>query len=284
MKRLIIYAHFGTSPQVATHVLFHLRQLAELGSEICFVSNSDIAPASGAVLKDLCRQIGVRPNTGLDFAMWQRGLAEYNLARFDELLLTNSSIIGPLQPLAPLWQNPAVAGCDFWSLTDNDEWIPHLQSFFLVFGPRVLHSARFKEFWQGVLPYRSRLQVIHSYELGLTTWLTEGGFTGKPVFSQEAILAAFRASRKVVQTAADKRHFLAYLYRQRALPPRDMTRIYPDLLLARGMPYLKVSVLRERTFRMSPELGFALLEKHGLPAEILADLRREYPAAAGPQP
>jgi lipopolysaccharide biosynthesis protein len=284
MKRLAIYAHFGTPPQVATHVLFHLRHLAELGCEICFVSNSEIGSAGQAALKVLCRQIGVRPNIGLDFAMWQRALAEYNLARFDELILTNSSIIGPVQPLAPLWQNPAVAGCDFWSLTDNDEWIPHFQSYFLVFGPRVLHSPRFKEFWRGVLPYHSRLQVIHSYELGLSTWLVEGGFTGKAVFSQAAILSAHRASRNVLQTAADKRRFLAYLYRQRTLPPRDVTRIYPDLLLAAGMPYLKAAVLRERTFRMSPALGFALLEKYGLPPEILADLRREFPAATGPQP
>ena len=281
MKRLAIYAHYGSSSQVAGQVLFCLRHIAELGFQICLVSNSEISPASELALKKFCGQVIVRENTGLDFSMWQRGLAENDLAEFEELLLLNSSIIGPLQPLAPLWQNPAVAGCDFWGLTDSDELNRHLQSYFLVFRQRVLHSARFRDFWRTVLPYKNKTQVVLSYELGLSTWLVEGGFTGRAVYPQPAIIAAHRAGRGFWKKGRDKYVFLQHLYRNRRWPGRNTTLIYPDLLLQRGMPFLKTGLLRESSLRMNPPLAFALLEQSGLPAEILAELRREFPAVTG---
>jgi rhamnosyltransferase len=274
--RLAIYAHYGTSPQVAGHVLFHLQKLAELGCQIGFVSNSAISPASETAMKQFCERIIVRENTGLDFAMWQRGLAEYDLSAFDELLLTNSSIIGPLQPLAPLWQNPAVADCDFWGLTDNDELGSHLQSYFLVFRQRVLHSSRFRDFWRTVLPYKNKQQVIYSYELGLSQWLEEGGFTWKAIFSQEAIRSAYRQSRSLWRKIHEYRLYLEH----RALG-RNTTVFFPDLLLARGMPFLKAALLCESPSRIDPPTAFGFLERSGLPDEILAELRRDFPAVNG---
>jgi rhamnosyltransferase len=276
MKRLTIYAHYGRSSQVAGHVLFYLQHLAGMGFQICFVSNSEISPASETNLKKICERVIVRENVGLDFAMWQRGISEYDLLQFDELLLTNSSIIGPLQPLAPLWQNPAVADCDFWGLTDNDELNRHLQSYFLVFRKRVLHSRRFEEFWRSALPYKSKWQVIFSYEIGLSNWLEEGGFTGKVVFETKAIIASY-------QKARDSRSFFKkcrdyYLYPNRRKQGRNTTVIFPDLLLQRGMPFVKAALLNESSSPMKPPVAFSILEKSGLPVEILEELRQEFPA------
>jgi len=208
--------------------------------------------------------------------MWQRGLAEHDLLAFDELLLTNSSIIGPLQPLAPLWQNPAVAGCDFWGLTDNDELGSHLQSYFLVFRQRVLHSGRFHDFWRTVLPYKNKQQVIYSYELGLSQWLEEGGFTWQAIFKQEQIRSAYRQGRSLFRKIHEYRLYLEH----RALG-RNTTVFFPDLLLAGGMPFLKTALLCESPSRIDPPTAFGLLEQSSLPVEILAELRREFPAVNG---
>jgi lipopolysaccharide biosynthesis protein len=276
MKRLAIYAHFRDQPQVAGHVLFYLQHLAELGFQICFISNSKISPASEATLKNLCERVIMRENTGLDFAMWQRGLAEYDLLQFDELLLTNSSIIGPVRPLAPLWQNPALGDCDFWGLTDNDELNSHLQSYFLVFRKRILHSTRFADFWRSVLPYKDKQQVIFSYELGLSNWLEEGGFTRKVVFPQKDIVAIYRQRRSLWRKYHDY-----YLYLTLRGRSRNTSVIFPDLLLERGMPFLKTALLRESPSFMKPPAAFSILEKSGLPASALAELRREFPEVNG---
>jgi lipopolysaccharide biosynthesis protein len=276
MKRLAIYAHYGKSPEVAGHVLFCLQQIAELGFQICFVSNSEVSPGSAGKLKSFCERVLVRENTGLDFGMWQRGLAEYELSQFEELLLANSSVVGPLQPLAPFWQSPAVANADFWGFTDNDEFKPHLSSYFLVFRRRVLHSERFCEFWRAFLPYQDKWQVIFSYELGLSQWLEEGGFKGRAVFPQTEIIAAYRSSRGWWGKIGDQWRFLSSLWRNRQWPPRNVTLVYPDVLLQRGMPFLKVTLLHQNSPRITPPAAFALLEKSALPREILEELRQTH--------
>ena len=187
MKRLAIYAHFDPSLQVARHVFYHLEQLGRLGFQVCFVSNSEIVPESQSQLARICERVIVRENTGLDFGMWRRALADHDLSRFDELLLTNSSVVGPLQPLAPFWQTPALSNCDFWGMTDNAIPAPHLQSYFLVFRRQVIQSLRFMEFWRSVLPYTDKVQLIWSYEVGLTRWLVESGFKWKAIYPQEII-------------------------------------------------------------------------------------------------
>ena len=217
----------------------------------------------------------VRENTGYDFCMWQRGMAEYDLSQFEELLLFNSSIIGPLQPLAPIWQTPALADCDFWGLTDNHEFKPHLSSYFLVFRKRVLQSQHFSEFWRTVLPYTNKAQVIFSYELGLSEWLKEAGFQWRAVFPQQEIDETYRSGRGFWKKRQEQYIFLKHLYRNRELPVRSTTLFYPDLLLQRGMPFLKTSLLRQKSLRITPPMALALLEKYGLPAELIQELRQE---------
>ncbi|MGA2243454.1 MAG: rhamnan synthesis F family protein [Verrucomicrobiota bacterium] len=256
-----------------------MQHLAELGFEVCFVSNSELSPESVGRLKQSCARVIVRENTGLDFGMWQRGLAEYDPAQLGELLLTNSSIIGPLQPLGALWQNQAGADCDFWGLTDNDEFKPHLSSYFLVFRQPVLHSARFRDFWRTILPYQNKFQVVFSYELGLSNWLEEGGFRWRAAFPQQQVIAAHRSGRGFWGRCLDRCQALSHLHRNRELPPRNTTLVYPDVLLQHGMPFLKVSLLQQSSLRITPPAAFSLLEKFNLPPEILQELRRTFPAS-----
>jgi lipopolysaccharide biosynthesis protein len=248
--------------------------LAEFGFRVCFVSNSPLSPASETALKPFCERVMIRENTGLDFCMWQAGLAHYDLAQLDELLLTNSSIIGPLQPLSAVWQRPELADCEFWGLTDNDEFKPHLSSYFLVFRQTILRSARFREFWPTVLPYRDKAQVIFSYELGLTQWLSEAGFRWRAAFPQKEVDAAYRAGRSPWQKWREQWRFVSHFHRNRVWPARTTPYFYPDLLMQRGMPFVKTALLRQSSLRFTPAMAFALLEQYGLPADLLAELRR----------
>jgi rhamnosyltransferase len=266
MKRIAIYAHFGESLKIALHVFYFLRELRTLGFEICFVSNSPVSQESQRELSPLCEKFIQRENNGFDFAMWQAGLAEYDLSKVEELLLTNSSIIGPLKPLAPLWQNPALKECDFWGLTDNDEHGLHLQSYFLVFRRQVLQSVSFGEFWRSVLPHTDKQQVIQSYEIGLTGWLEKAGFKWRAVFTQARLWSLFLSRRSLRKKIGD-------WYYDRALPGRNTTTLLPDLLLECGMPFVKAALLQERPMQVSPEMAIDLLEASSLPTEVLKDLQ-----------
>ena len=56
-------------------------------------------------------------------------------------------------------------------MTDSFEIRWHVQSYFLVIKRRALQSLAFSQFFNAVLPYRDKDQVIRSYELGLTRFL-----------------------------------------------------------------------------------------------------------------
>jgi lipopolysaccharide biosynthesis protein len=266
MKRLTIYAHFDASAQVARHVLYYLEQLRELGFQICFVSNSEISAASETSLKKICGRVIVRENRGLDFAMWKQALADADLSQLDELLLTNSSIVGPLRPLAPFWQNPKLAGCDFWGLTDNDELNLHLQSYFLVFRQPVLQSPRFVEFWRSILPFRDKLQVIRSYEAGLTCWLEEAGFKWKAIYPQREIWPLF------LQQRGWRRKSLDVCLQRNLKKPLNTTLFAPDILLQGGMPFFKAALLKGFHSPSNGRKAFAWLENAQLPDAIRATL------------
>ena len=264
--RLALYAHYSGSGGLALYVLFYLRKLRDLGFRICFISNSAIPQSREQELRELCEKIIQRENTGYDFAMWRRALAEYELSEFEELLLTNSSIVGPLHPLQPLWQYPAVSQCDFWGLTDNDEFGRHLQSYFMLFRRQVLEHPCFREFWCSVLPFRDKQVVIGSYEIGLTRWLEEHGLRWNVLFPQEDIHALFL-----------KRLTISEKLKNRVRPiwlPRNTPMRLPDLLLERGMPFLKVGLLRcEEEMQDRVDSAMRALRSPNVPADILNELR-----------
>jgi rhamnosyltransferase len=153
MKRVALYAHYSSNDVVAKHVFYHLLKLREFGFQVCFISNSPISFSSEELLKGICERIIQRENVGYDFSMWQQGLSHYERSQMDELLLTNSSIIGPFAPLACLWQRTELGECDLWGLTDNCDYARHIQSFFIVFRRNLIQSEAFARFWASVLPF-----------------------------------------------------------------------------------------------------------------------------------
>ncbi len=264
--RLALYAHYGRAAEIARHVIHHLQALRDLGFEILFISNSPLSDASNHELSSLCcERVIQRPNTGFDFSMWKAGLRAVNIGDLDELLLTNSSIVGPLRPLQPLWEDPRLRGCDFWGLTDNSDLASHLQSYFLVFNSRVIHSECFSLFWKAVLPYTDKMQVIRSYEIGLTSWLGENGFRWKALFPLMEIAKEAQRRRGPQKLWRDK-------LRGRQFVCRDATVYHAELLLLEGMPFLKTALLQPGNRYMKPGDAYKLLEGRGLPEDVMEEL------------
>lgn len=264
--RLALYAHYGTESRIALHVLFCLQAIREVGFEVVFISNSKIAEEDRGALT-LCRQVLERPNEGYDFGMWQEGLRNYEAANLKELLLLNSSIVGPLGDLGQLWSRPDVKSSDFWGLTDNTDLAPHLQSYFMVFPQRVLEAECFRQFWDSILPYQDKMQLIRSYELGLTLWLEQHGFQWRALFPSETIRAKVKGHTSVFTKA--KRRLL-----RGSEPGPNVTLSYPELLLQAGMPFLKASLLERGNIYRDPKEALSLLADKGLPAEVMDELRQ----------
>ena len=238
MRRLVIYAHYDPEDRVRGYVLRHLDALAVLG-EVRFVSNSNLSPEALAPVRARVATVQLRENRGYDFAMWAQVLLAEDCAAYDEVLLTNSSIIGPFSPLQPILDRMAAEPCDFWGLTASAQLIPHLQSYFLVFRRPVLDAPAFRQFWTSVLPYRSKDALVFASEIGLSTFLADEGFQWRAAFPREALKGNWVRNLAVRGTpSARVRRFV------------DPTLVYPDLLLDSGMPYVKLGVVQRNPHRL----------------------------------
>lgn len=176
MNRLLCYAHYDELGNVKPFVKYALKQYSCICNTLVFVSNSPLAEEDMQQLQLLCDHVIINANSGYDFCMWKSALKGIDYTLYDEIVLANSSVYGPIATLEPIFDHMNNELCDFWGITENFNIEPHIQSYFLVFKKRVILSNAFDEFWNSVLPYSNKRMVIMSYEVGLSQWLIGSGF------------------------------------------------------------------------------------------------------------
>jgi lipopolysaccharide biosynthesis protein len=243
MKRITVFAHYDERAEVKRYVLHHLRALREVSSAIWFVSSAPLPGQEIAKVRDTCERAWTRENVGYDFSMWREAIDQMDRSLWNELVLTNSSVLGPLWPLSEAFTKMASSDCDFWGMTDSRAFGWHLQSYFLVFRARVLHSPEFARFWQGVVPLRKKRKVVRSYEGRLARFFTEAKFRGTAYVAEAAI----------------HRPFLERLFHPTFNP--TLTQATP--LLERRMPYVKLELLRDNPRRYPLEPVFQAMDRAG---------------------
>ncbi|NYS32549.1 alpha-L-Rha alpha-1,3-L-rhamnosyltransferase [Streptococcus danieliae] len=227
MKRLLIYVHYNKNQEVSPHVLYQLKEMRPLFSQVLVVSNSPLPEQGFQDLKGqaLVDQVWERANSGFDFAAWRdamKNLGWSKLGEFDSLTLMNDTCFGPIWDFTPHFLGmEADEQIDFWGLTNfraTKEFPEHLQSYFLTFKKSILQDQSFFDFWQNVQDYENVQDVINHYESGVTTYFLERGFQYKALFdtTQEAT--------------------------EGMLHP-DFTYYNPRRILEVGLPFLKVKAL-----------------------------------------
>jgi len=253
MKRLVCYAHFDGKGQVRPFVLHALQVMKPLCAELIFISNSPLADQDRLLLAKSCSNLIINNNTGYDFYMWKLGLESVDLSLYDEVVLMNSSVFGPLFDMVEAFQQMEQLPCDFWGITECFQMQPHLQTYFLVFKRNVAVSDAFNAFWRGVLPYKNKMQVIQSYEIGLTQWLVESGF-------QPGVLCPFGMIGEFCATAGKR------------LRRKDNTSVKFALeLLQAGSPFLKRDAVRNHKVAMDKVLP--ILERADYPQELVDEVQ-----------
>ena len=250
-NRLLCYAHFDADQEVKPFVRHALRSMSRLCSTLVLVSNSSIPEAEMAELGTICQHVLVRDNIGYDFCMWKMALQQVDYRGFDEVVLMNSSIYGPVSPVQPLFEEMDKRECDFWGITECFALQPHVQSYFLVFKQQVIRSPQFATFWDSVLPYRDKWEVILSYEVGLSVWLREAGF-------RMDAYRNFLLSSKLLHQAGKQ------LKRQ-----QDLSGRYAVQMLRSGNPFLKVSAVKKGSVTRAMIADH--LAAHQYPAEYLSE-------------
>ncbi|MHA6334504.1 rhamnan synthesis F family protein [Qipengyuania sp. CAU 1752] len=230
MRRACFFVSYWHEPRLAEHIHYHLEALAALGFEIFFASNSPLDATARDRLTQNCVEVVERPNHGYDFGAWRELIDRVDLSPYDGLLLTNSSIIGPLFDLRPMFEAMAARECDFWGMTLNRLHRTHIQSYFLYFHPAAWRSQAWVQFWSGVENLSDKEEVIWRYELMFSQTLEAAGLKGSTYIAPNPWW-----SMGLPSLIPGRRGKPVYL--------DDPTIARAAAIIREGMPYVKASFL-----------------------------------------
>lgn len=250
--RALVYAHWDRDGVVDDYVIHSLRQYRPNVERIVFVSTNHRVPCPA--LDGLADVVVTRENLGFDFGSWREGLGRLDVPAYDEILFANSSVYGPLWPLAVVFASPPVLASDLWGMTISVEPMPHLQSYFMGMSRGLLTSACGQGLWHDVRPVPRKQDAINLYELRWMNACTAAGFRvhglfdGRrhptvPVGEQLANLFSWPPPLRLVGR-----------YRRRLRhPPYNPTHLHWKQVLESGVPFVKVDLLRDNPVGVHPQ-------------------------------
>lgn len=190
--RLAIFFFFDKDGIIDDYIPYMLNDLNKNISELLVVCNGYLSDEGKEKLKKITSNIIERENKGFDVWAYKTGLEYYGwekLSQFDEVILLNFTMFGPLYPFVEMFNKMDTRDVDFWGITKHHEvnhdafgtckygYIPeHIQSSFLVIRKSLLSSTAYQEFWDTMPMINSYADSVGYYEAIFTKDFKNKGY------------------------------------------------------------------------------------------------------------
>ncbi|MCB9358704.1 hypothetical protein H6503_02120 [Candidatus Woesearchaeota archaeon] len=236
-NNICFFAHYDVDNKIDDHVIYYIRKLHEIGTDIILIStcknidNNSIKKASV-----YCSKIILRENTGRDFGSWYCGIANTDISGYDNIILANDSVYGPLFGLDEIMKK--MQEFDVWGITDSYEISHHLQSYFLVFKRRTVRKLM--EFMENIEDIKNKRRLIIKYEIGITKFMQRYGFTVGALCKYEEV-SEFAYKFSDLKLKMHMRRFF--------VNPSHF--FWKELIEEFRCPFLKVELLRDNPNKLS---------------------------------
>lgn len=225
--KIALYASYQTGEEIPGYVRYALAHLAKTDFKVVLLTNErTLSQASYEFLADNNIELFLTQNHGFDFGMWKRYLHMQAISNsenenIERLLLINDSVVYYQDKFEEYFEQAEKSHADVVSLTSNDEFAPHLQSFFLYMKPAALgvffmHLFETPE-QENFYDVTRRLEVALSEKFGQADVKMESLYhTERPVFFAYKELieqGAGFVKRKLLQrrfSYEEKKHFVRY--------------------------------------------------------------------------
>ena len=253
--RACVFAHYDRDGIVDEYVYHFLRDMLENVSQIELVTTASISKSDIDRLESMGIKVNLRCNEGYDFCSYKLGIEKLDLKNFQELILCNDSVYGPLFPFSATFNHFSEIDCDFWGISASKEIARHIQSYFMVFRRPVLEDHTFTGFWSRVSPLSSKDEVIKNYEVGLSQNLLAQGFSARALIDtggNDSIARFFRSLPEYWRAARKKGVRLSFyktlvrsILSGAGLHPNPLQYDWKAKLVKSKAPVFKIELLRD---------------------------------------
>lgn len=192
IKRLAIYFFYDKDGIVDDYIPYMLEDLNKNISELLIVCNGKLTAESRNKLEKYASNILVRENKGVDVWAYKEGLELYGwdkLETFDEVILMNFTIMGPLYPLKEMFDEMDKRDLDFWGITAfhsapfdpfgtiKYNYLPlHIQSHFITIRNKMIRSTEFKKYWNEIPMINRYEEAVGFHEAIFTKTFEDKGY------------------------------------------------------------------------------------------------------------
>jgi len=185
-NRLLVYFFWDADGIVDDYVVHSLNALGEHFSKVIVVVNGEVNAVGYRKLRSASNHLIVRENVGLDAWAYKAAFEHIGydkLSEFDEVLVTNFTLFGPVFPLADLFSRMDATVCDFWGLAGFNEKVKgvtdvqHVQSYFVVYRRSITSSRDFRNYWKNLPKIESYLDSVNLHELAQTPYFSARGYS-----------------------------------------------------------------------------------------------------------
>ncbi len=192
INRLVIYFFYDADGIVDRYVPYMLEDIVKNCSELFVVCNGKLVPEGRETFLKLTPHLLVRENSGFDVWAYKTALEHYGwdeLAQFDEVVLMNFTIMGPLYPFSEMFKEMDQRDLDFWGITKFHKvmsnpystsygYLPeHIQSHFIAVRSTMVQSLEFQKYWESRPQIRSYADAVGKHESIFTKMFSDYGFT-----------------------------------------------------------------------------------------------------------
>lgn len=174
MRRICLFAGYDKEHKIHDYVVYMIKKLSKI-SDVYYMADCALPPDELFKIAPYTQMFYTREHTLKDFGSWHyliNRLGWDKIRQYDELILCNDSVYGPLFDLPAIFKQMETRGFDFWSMTADYTHNYHLHRYFMVFNQSIINHRTFQDFWKSVPMSYS----VKNCELELTPLLINQGF------------------------------------------------------------------------------------------------------------
>jgi lipopolysaccharide biosynthesis protein len=192
--RIGIYFFYDHDGVVDEYVVTFLEAMNKSLTRLVVVVNGKLTSEGRRIFEDLgASPLIVRENTGFDVWAYKAGIDRIGwdeLAKYDELIMLNFTIMGPVGDFETMFADMSHRDVDFWGITVHngasfDPWgkmpngvIPlHIQSHFIAVRASMHTGTKFRSYWDDLGPIDSYEDSIAKHEALFTDRFADAGFS-----------------------------------------------------------------------------------------------------------